>query len=40
MTLLPMGIPSQCSSKEEKLLEFMLMNFLNKEDPAYTKFLF
>lgn len=38
--LSPMEIPSQFSSEEEKLLEFMLMNFLNKEYLTYTKVFF
>lgn len=28
---IPIGIPSKFSSKEEKLLEFILVNFLNRE---------
>ena len=38
--LSPMEIPSQFSYEEEKLLEFMLMNFLNKEYLTYTKVFF
>lgn len=38
--LSPMEILSQFSFEEEKLLEFMLMNFLNKEYLTYTKVFF